>query len=213
MKGFLARFCGTESKVPPASVVAATTTATSDFADAWQKFLGFGVDRDDLLQILEESPFEPRLREYAGRTLLDRHQADLTIRELNLIIVHTCATSVAVVAGRLVMERATHKDDLGQVMLSVRSLRVKAARSILASDPETHELVRCLEIPDVADEALSRLLSPQTPRSTLLHLIRFHRRFAPAIEQYLQASGQRADFTPKIAAALELLSESPHTKY
>ncbi len=88
MKGFLARFCGTESKVPPASVVAATTTATSDFADAWQKFLGFGVDRDDLLQILEESPFEPRLREYAGRTLLDRHQADQRNFAQELIELH-----------------------------------------------------------------------------------------------------------------------------
>jgi hypothetical protein len=212
MKGFFDRFSRTAPPPAPPPIPAATP-AENDFAAAWQRFLGFGVDRDDLLQVLEESPFEPRLREYAARTLIDRYRDDLTIAELNTIIVYTSYASVSVEAGNLVMERATSKDDLGQVMLSVKSLRVRAAHIVLASNPGTHELVRCLDIPEVADEALERLLSPKTPRSTLLHLIRFQRRFAPAIREYLEANGRRADFTPHMAGALKLLAESPHTDY
>lgn len=209
MKDFFSRFRRSEPQVTPLP----TFEPTKDFAAVWQRFLNIGVNRDDLFQILEESPFEPRLREYAGRTLLERHHADLTVRELNTIIVKTHETSVCVDAGRLVLTRATHKDDLGQVLLSVDSLKVQAARIILESDPETHDLVRCLQIPEVADEALQRLLSPNTPRSTLLYLIRFQRRFAPAVRQYLQETGQRADFTPKMVAALKLLCESQHTNH
>ena len=189
--------------------------AERDITSEWRQFIALAVDKGDLMQVLEEYPFEPRLRELAGETLLYRYQGTLTIEELNHIIVHTAGMQVCVKAGSLVMERANDKDDLAQVLLSVPSLRVQAARRTLAMAPETRDLMRCLNIPEVADEAFKRLIASVPPRETLLHMIRFDRddRRVAAVKDYLAKSGRRVDITPPMQILLRSMCESEHTRH
>jgi len=187
----------------------APQTQAQDVSPVKQRLLDLGADRHDFLQILQENPFAPELRALAAEVLLERYIDDLTLEELDLIVVHTANTPTGEAAGKRILRRATHKDQLARVLLSIPSLRVEAAQRTLAQDPEPHDLLRCLAIPEVQDEALERWLRSMPPRDTLLHVLRFGQRNYPAygkiesaVKKHIETHGLRIDLTPAMYAAV-----------
>lgn len=204
---------GTRALPAPAAApaLAAPESTSSIPPPEWRELLLLGVTREDLLQILSENPFEPALREHSAKTLLELYAEELTMEELDLIVIHTVGMTVGEEAAKLVMERAVHKDQLGNVLLNVPSMRVEVARRTLAQNPETHDLMRCLDIEEVADEALQRLLSGNPERRTLLHILRYKRQFAPAVMAYLKERKLRVDLTPQMHGMLKLMRSGSTT--
>ncbi len=197
---------------------ASRSTAPADDPDRlWRAFLAQGPDIDDLFQCLKTFRFHPLIRTNAARALVDTYGPRLTIDQLNTIISYVADEPIGVEVGHMVLERATTKDELAQVLLSIPGLQVVAARRTLALNPEQVDLLRCLRIPEVAEEAIRLLLQSDPSRDTLLFLLRFgHNRgyitaVMTAVHEYVRSKKVRVTHTPAMQAILDALAPERKT--
>jgi hypothetical protein len=118
----------------------------------WQAFMRLAPTTDDLLLILEERHFySDTVRRCAAIEFL-RAKGSVDVSTLNMIIVEMQNIDPVLcrqIAHRVLIQ-ARSSDELGQVMVSVPELAAEAARRVLAGTPKTYELMRCLEIREVA---------------------------------------------------------------
>lgn len=204
---------GRGRKVEPQAPVAPVT----EFPHG-QQLLALGATKDDLLQILDENRGEEVLCQFVADTLLTQYADELTLEELDEIVVYTTG-DVQEDAGRIVLKRATNKEQIASVLLNVPLLQVEAAQRTLAQNPNSFDLHRCLAIPEVQEEALERLLRSNPSRQILLHLVRYGERkypnfkelIEPAVRKHIADRKKRIDLTPAMYEVIRSLSaESQH---
>lgn len=177
--------------------------------EVWTIIRASHPTKDDLLQCLKEFTYAQHIRQMAGQMLIRDYLSELTIRNLDDIIIYSSDEDSQIRAAERILDVARSKDQLGQVVISASlpmSLRERAARCTLDDNPESHDLCRILSIPLYAEEALERLLvHPEVEASTLRHLAIYSRDqyrkadgsvlpVAARIKKHLDRIGRRIDF-------------------
>ncbi len=144
------------SEVAPARRVKPHVEAVplDQFETAWQAILAEGISKRMLLLIIDQYSYDRAVCSLAGATLLDRHFESLSIHELEMIF-RTSNSVVQTRAADSILRLATHKNDLGQLVVQENVHQLTAARRTLEQQPELHDLCRCMEIEGVAEEAFA----------------------------------------------------------